>query len=59
VTTNGDGELDAQQCRAVLAACRYGRLVFTERALPVVVPVSFLLDGEAVLVAARARACGM
>lgn len=48
-----EGELDQQQCRTVLAACPYGRLVFTEQALPVVVPVSFSLDGEAVVVAAE------
>lgn len=47
-----EGELDQRQCGTVLAGCPYGRLVFTEQALPVVVPVSFTLDGEAVVVAA-------
>jgi hypothetical protein len=42
--------LDRASCLALLAAQPVGRLVFTQRALPDVLPVNYLLDGENVLI---------
>ncbi|MFB7504833.1 pyridoxamine 5'-phosphate oxidase family protein [Streptomyces broussonetiae] len=50
MTVNGTSELDHAQCLALLGACRYGRVVFTDQALPVVVPVSCLLDRDGVVI---------
>jgi nitroimidazol reductase NimA-like FMN-containing flavoprotein (pyridoxamine 5'-phosphate oxidase superfamily) len=46
-------QLDRDTCLALLAAQPVGRLVFTQRALPDVLPVNYLLDGESVLIRLR------
>lgn len=43
-------ELTREECLALLPTVPVGRLVFTERALPAVVPVNFLLDRGRILV---------
>jgi len=45
--------LDRATCLALLATQRFGRVVFTSRALPAVLPVGFLLRDDAVLVSIR------
>lgn len=42
-------ELDRQRCTDLLAGIRYGRVIFIERSLPVIVPVRFLLDDGIVI----------
>jgi len=48
---DGDGlaELTRPQCLALLATQDVGRLVFTAASLPAIVPVAYLLDGDAVV----------
>lgn len=43
-------ELDRPACLALLATQTFGRLVFTQRALPDVLPAHYHLDGENVLI---------
>lgn len=43
-------ELTREECLALLPAVPVGRLVFTEHALPAVVPVNFLLDQGRILI---------
>jgi nitroimidazol reductase NimA-like FMN-containing flavoprotein (pyridoxamine 5'-phosphate oxidase superfamily) len=43
-------ELDRADCLALLAGRPLGRLVFTYRALPDVIPVNYLLDGERLVI---------
>ena len=43
-------ELDRAECLALLAGRPVGRLVFTHRALPDVIPVNYRLDGENLLI---------
>ena len=43
-------DLSREQCRALLATAPVGRVVFTDRALPAILPVGFLLDGEDVAI---------
>jgi len=42
--------LDRDACLALLTTQSLGRLVFTHRALPDVLPVTYLLDGQRVLI---------
>jgi uncharacterized protein len=42
--------LDRADCLALLATRPFGRLVFTHRALPDVLPVNYQLDGESLLI---------
>lgn len=42
--------LSRWECIALLASAPIGRIVFTDRALPAVQPVNFLLDGEAIVI---------
>jgi nitroimidazol reductase NimA-like FMN-containing flavoprotein (pyridoxamine 5'-phosphate oxidase superfamily) len=42
--------LDRADCLALLATRPFGRLVFTHRALPDVLPVNYQLDGEHLLI---------
>jgi hypothetical protein len=42
--------LDRDACLALLATQTFGRLVFTQRALPDVLPAHYHLDGERVLI---------
>lgn len=42
--------LSREECRRLLASVTIGRIVFTERALPAVQPVNFVLDGEEVVI---------
>ena len=43
-------QLDRATCLELLATQPVGRLVFTQRALPDVLPVNYLLDGENLLI---------
>jgi uncharacterized protein len=46
----GSGDpLDRESCLALLARGSVGRLVFTDRALPDVLPVPYRMDGERIL----------
>ena len=49
-----NGRLGRDQCLELLASAPVGRIVYTERALPAVVPVTFVLDGDVVTVPAMA-----
>ena len=42
-------ELSREECLVLLAGAPVGRMVFTVSALPAVVPVTFALDGDAVV----------
>ncbi|MGW4472690.1 pyridoxamine 5'-phosphate oxidase family protein [Nonomuraea sp. NPDC004354] len=42
--------LSRRECLNLLASVPIGRIVFTDRALPAVQPVNFLLDGEHVVI---------
>ncbi|HEV7209595.1 MAG TPA: pyridoxamine 5'-phosphate oxidase family protein [Mycobacteriales bacterium] len=42
--------LDRAECLRLLATAAVGRIVFTERALPAVIPVSYGLDGERIVI---------
>lgn len=42
--------LDSEECRSLLAATPLGRIVFTDRALPAVQPVNYIVaDGDVVI----------
>jgi hypothetical protein len=43
------GELDREQCLGLLAGGGFGRVVGTHSAMPVVYPISYLLDGQEVI----------
>jgi nitroimidazol reductase NimA-like FMN-containing flavoprotein (pyridoxamine 5'-phosphate oxidase superfamily) len=47
-------ELDRDHCLALLATEQIGRLVFTYRAMPEVLPVNFVRDGDSIVVRLRA-----
>jgi len=49
-TESGARELTRAECLSLLPTVPVGRLVFTDRALPAVVPVNFVLDGDQVVV---------
>ena len=42
--------LEREECLALLKTQPVGRIVFTDRALPAVQPVNFVLDGEAIII---------
>ncbi|MFC6087614.1 pyridoxamine 5'-phosphate oxidase family protein [Sphaerisporangium aureirubrum] len=42
--------LTRQQCLELLSLTPVGRIVFTDRALPSVQPVNFLLDGQSIVI---------
>src|SRR5262245_8474269 len=42
--------LSRADCLALLTAAPIGRIVFTDRALPAVQPVNFVLDGEDIII---------
>jgi nitroimidazol reductase NimA-like FMN-containing flavoprotein (pyridoxamine 5'-phosphate oxidase superfamily) len=44
--------LSVGECRALLAAAPIGRIVFTDRALPAVQPVNFVMDDGCVVIRA-------
>jgi hypothetical protein len=48
-------ELDRAECLELLASATIGRLVYTYRALPQVIPVNFRLDDGAVVVRVGSR----
>ena len=50
VDRNGLEVLDRDECLRLLALATLGRIGFTSSALPTVLPVNFLLDGERILV---------
>jgi nitroimidazol reductase NimA-like FMN-containing flavoprotein (pyridoxamine 5'-phosphate oxidase superfamily) len=41
--------LSRRECVALLAGKQMGRAVFTERAMPAIVPVAFAIDGDAIV----------
>jgi uncharacterized protein len=43
-TESGARDLSREECLALLPTTPVGRLVFTDRALPAVIPVNFVLD---------------
>lgn len=45
-----DRQLDRPTCLTLLASGSLGRLVFTDRALPDVLPVPYRMDGEHILI---------
>jgi nitroimidazol reductase NimA-like FMN-containing flavoprotein (pyridoxamine 5'-phosphate oxidase superfamily) len=49
-TESGAAELSREECLALLPTVPVGRLVYTDRALPAVVPVNFVVDDSAVVV---------
>ncbi|MBA9002764.1 pyridoxamine 5'-phosphate oxidase family protein [Thermomonospora cellulosilytica] len=48
--TGGLEILEHTECLSLLARAPLGRIVFTDRALPAVLPVNFALDGEDVII---------
>ena len=46
----GSYPLSRHECRELLASAEIGRIVFTDRALPSVQPVTFCLDGEDIVI---------
>ncbi|TNY35379.1 pyridoxamine 5'-phosphate oxidase family protein [Thermomonospora catenispora] len=48
--TRGLEVLEHDECLSLLARAPLGRIVFTDRALPAVLPVNFALDGEDVII---------
>jgi nitroimidazol reductase NimA-like FMN-containing flavoprotein (pyridoxamine 5'-phosphate oxidase superfamily) len=52
--------LDREECLKLLASVPLGRVVFTDRALPAIQPVDFVLDGDDVVICtARGSRLGM
>jgi nitroimidazol reductase NimA-like FMN-containing flavoprotein (pyridoxamine 5'-phosphate oxidase superfamily) len=49
-TTQESRELSRPECLALLPTVPFGRLVFTEGALPAVIPVNFLLDSAGLVI---------
>jgi nitroimidazol reductase NimA-like FMN-containing flavoprotein (pyridoxamine 5'-phosphate oxidase superfamily) len=47
--TSNQGELDRHECLRLLAAYPFGRVVFTDAALPAAQPVHYLLDKEEII----------
>ncbi|WP_406375519.1 pyridoxamine 5'-phosphate oxidase family protein [Streptomyces sp. NBC_00647] len=47
---DGFRELDRQECLSLLATAPVGRIVYTRRALPAVLPVNFCLDHDGAVV---------
>jgi uncharacterized protein len=50
VDRNGLEILDRDECLRLLETATLGRLALTSGALPVILPVNFLLDGERILI---------
>ena len=48
---NGLEVLDRADCLALMRSVTLGRVVFTDRALPAIQPVHFVLDGDDVIIA--------
>ncbi|MCO5973477.1 pyridoxamine 5'-phosphate oxidase family protein [Actinoallomurus soli] len=48
---NGLEILDREECLTLMASVPVGRIVFTDRALPAIQPVNFVLQGEDVIIA--------
>ncbi|MBG0830125.1 pyridoxamine 5'-phosphate oxidase family protein [Planomonospora sp. ID67723] len=46
--------LSRAECMELLASAPIGRIVFTDRALPAVQPVNYVLDGERLVIRTRA-----
>jgi nitroimidazol reductase NimA-like FMN-containing flavoprotein (pyridoxamine 5'-phosphate oxidase superfamily) len=47
--SNGPEVLDRHACLTLLGAARLGRIVYTERAMPAIQPVPFVLRGETII----------
>jgi uncharacterized protein len=47
---NGVEILGTEECFTLMGSAPFGRVIFTDRALPAVEPVSFVLDGADVIV---------
>ncbi|MBB6349064.1 pyridoxamine 5'-phosphate oxidase family protein [Nonomuraea muscovyensis] len=50
IDSSGLQVLSREECLGLLASTPIGRIVFTDRALPAVQPVTFRLDGERVVI---------
>ena len=50
VTDHDSRELTRAECLALLPTVPFGRLVFTEGALPAVIPVNFVLDSAGIVI---------
>ncbi|MEV5751741.1 pyridoxamine 5'-phosphate oxidase family protein [Actinoallomurus sp. NPDC052308] len=48
---NGLEVLGREECLALMGSVQVGRIVFTDRALPAIQPVNFVLHGEDVIIA--------
>jgi len=55
-SNDGFRELDRQECLRLLTKVPVGRIVHTRQALPAVLPVNFLLDGEGAVLLRTAAA---
>lgn len=49
-TESGTRELTREECLSLMSTVPVGRMVFTDRALPAIVPVNFVLDHGQVVV---------
>lgn len=49
VSGHDSRELTREECLSLLATVPFGRLVFTEGALPAVIPVNFVLDAAGIV----------
>jgi nitroimidazol reductase NimA-like FMN-containing flavoprotein (pyridoxamine 5'-phosphate oxidase superfamily) len=49
-------DLDDQECRALLESATFGRLAFTQGALPMILPSHFVVRGDEVVVPSLAAA---
>ena len=53
VTERRMEEMDEATCRALLRTSAFGRIAFTEGALPAVQPVAFVVDGAEIVIPTR------
>jgi uncharacterized protein len=54
--TDGEGSLSPEECLQKLASAHLGRLAFSERALPALVPMNYIVDGRDLVLEAGAVA---
>jgi hypothetical protein len=55
MSTGGAQPLGRRQCLALMTTESIGRIVYTDRALPAITPVTFVLDGDDVAFRVEAR----
>jgi uncharacterized protein len=54
--TDNEGSLSPEECLQKLAAAHLGRLAFSDRALPALVPMNYIVDGRDLVLDAAATA---